>query len=148
MKIEDFLSPVEESEIVSAIADAENHTSGEIRVHLEKKCKGDALDRAIKLFGKLKMHETRMNNGILIYVAVEDHKLAIFGDSGIHSIVGQSFWDEDIDLLISYFKRNEYKEGIIEVVRRIGDKLHEHFPADATDNPDELDNTISFGEGS
>ncbi|HAC14488.1 MAG TPA: hypothetical protein DCE78_00870 [Bacteroidetes bacterium] len=146
--IEDFLSPDEESEIVDAIATAENHTSGEIRVHLERKCKGDALDRAIKLFGKLKMHETRLNNGILIYVAVDDHKLAIFGDSGIHSLVGQSFWDEDIALMISHFKEGEYKKGIIEVVHRIGDKLHEHFPVDATDNPDELDNTISFGEGS
>jgi uncharacterized membrane protein len=148
MKIEDFLSPDEEAEIVDAIADAENHTSGEIRVHLEKKCKGDALNRAIKLFAKLKMHETNLKNGILIYVAVEDHKLAIFGDAGIHSIVGQAFWDEDIALMISHFKQGEYKKGIIEVVRRIGDKLHKHFPADATDNPDELDNSISFGEGS
>ena len=148
MKIEDFLSPDEESEIVDAIADAENHTSGEIRVHLEKKCKGDALDRAKKLFGQLKMHKTRLKNGILIYVAVEDHKLAIFGDSGIHSIVGQEFWDEDLDLMIANFKRGDYKAGIIEVVRRIGDKLHEHFPANDADNPDELNNSISFGEGS
>lgn len=148
MKIEDFLSPDQEAEIVEAIAKAEDHTSGEIRVHLEKKCPGDALKRAIKLFGKLNMHKTREHNGILIYIAVEDHKLAIFGDSGIHSIVGQTFWDEDIALLVSYFQKGAYKEGIIEIIARIGDKLHEHFPANTSDNPDELENTISFGEGS
>ena len=92
------------------------------------------------------MHETRAKNGVLIYISINDHKLAIYGDEGIHSIVGDAFWNEDIELMVSYFKNGNYADGIIEVVSRVGAKLAEYFPSTDAPNPDELDNSVSFGD--
>lgn len=146
MKFEEFLSPEEEISISNAIEQAETGTTGEIRVHIESKCRKAPLHRAIQLFGELGMHETKQKNGVLIYVSINDHKLAIYGDEGIHSIVGDTFWNEDIDILAKHFKNGRYADGIIEVVSRVGSKLAEHFPATDSHNPDELDNSVSFGE--
>ena len=74
-KVEDFLSKEEEQEIVEAIRIAEKNTSGEIRVHLEKTTSLDAYDRAMEVFHELKMDETELQNGVLIYLAVEDQNL-------------------------------------------------------------------------
>lgn len=145
MKFEDFLSPEQEKLVADAIEKAETGTTGEIRVHIERRCKEDPLHRAISLFGELGMHETIQKNGVLIYISIIDHKLSIYGDEGIHSIVGDAFWDEDIRIMISHFKKGNYADGIIEVVARVGSKLAEHFPATDQVNPDELDNSVSFG---
>ena len=75
--------------IEHAIAQAELTTSAELRVHLEDNCKEDPLDRAAYLFEKLEMHKTALRNGVLIYVAFQDRKLAILGDAGIHHHVHQ-----------------------------------------------------------
>jgi uncharacterized membrane protein len=146
MKFEEFLSPDQEQHIADAIERAENGTTGEIRVHIERRCKENPLHRAINLFGELKMHETRQKNGVLIYISLLDHKLAIYGDVGIHSKVGDDFWNEDIQILVSHFKNKEFAQGIIEVVSRVGTKLAEFFPSTGDENPDELDNSVSFGD--
>nr|HRM13311.1 TPM domain-containing protein [Flavobacterium sp.] len=67
-KVEDFLTKEEEQEIVEAIRMAEKNTSGEIRVHLEKTTPMDAYDRAMEVFHELKMDETELQNGVLIYL--------------------------------------------------------------------------------
>jgi uncharacterized membrane protein len=148
MKFEDFLTPVQEQEIADTIDLAESGTTGEIRVHIERRCKEEPLHRAISLFGELNMHETRHKNGVLIYISIDDHKLAIYGDEGIHSIVGDEFWNEDINIMVSCFRDGHYVKGIKDVVGRVGEKLAIHFPADGSENPNELDNSISFGDNS
>jgi uncharacterized membrane protein len=146
MKIEEFLSPEEEQSIADAISLAEKSSSGEIRVHLDKSCKNDALVRAKDLFKKLKMYETAQRNAVIIYISVDDHKLAIYGDEGIHTIVEQNFWDEDIELMVSHFKDGRFLDGILAVVGRIGVKLKEHFPHDELNDINELDNSVSYGD--
>ncbi|MCH8496024.1 MAG: TPM domain-containing protein [Balneolales bacterium] len=148
MEIEAFLSPEQENQLAEAIAEAERNTSGEIKIHLDKKCSGDALERAKKLFVKMKMNETKFRNGVIIYVAVDDHKLAIFGDEGIHSSVGESFWKQEIDLLVNYFKKGEYLQGLSLVTAQIGEKLSENFPFDQKGDTNELDNEITYSQGS
>lgn len=148
MKIEDFLSPEQENAIADAIGAAEKNTSGEIRVHLDKLCKKDPLDRAKELFTNLKMHETKLRNGVIVYISVDDHKLAIFGDEGIHNHVGQEFWEEDIQILINFFQQDKFLDGILAIVDRIGEKLKVYFPYDDKGDINELDNTVSYGEGS
>lgn len=90
-KAKDFFTVAESEQIVQAIRDAEKATSGEIRVHLEEKCKGDALERAIALFDILKMDVTELHNGVIIYLAVEDKKFAIYGGKGINEKVPPTF---------------------------------------------------------
>lgn len=142
-----FLSQEQEEHIVDAIRQAEEATSGEIRVHVEKKCKADsAIERAKEVFVELKMHETEFRNGVIVYVAWKDHKLAIWGDEGIHGKVGKKFWEDEVNLLIKYFKQDDYETGLAEVVLQIGQKLKENFPFEQKGEVNELSNQISYNK--
>ncbi|MFI1744224.1 TPM domain-containing protein [Thalassobellus sediminis] len=143
-KIEDFLTQSEESDIVEAIRIAELNTSGEIRVHLERTCKGDATNRALELFYTLKMDNTKLQNGVLIYVAVEDKTFVIYGDKGINDVVSNNFWDSTKDVMQSHFKQGDFKQGLVEGIIKSGEQLKKYFPWEAGD-VDELSNEISKG---
>ena len=141
-----FLSKEQEQTIIAAIKEAENNTSGEVRVHIEEKCKADnPLERAKEVFAKLKMHETELRNGVIVYVATKDHKLAVWGDQGIHEKVGQQFWEEEIELMKKYFQADDYESGLRDAVLMIGEKLKEHFPYQRND-VNELSDEISYGK--
>lgn len=141
---EDFLTKAEEQEIVQAIVEAENNTSGEIRVHLEEHSDKDPLVRAQEVFFSLNMQETKARNGVLIYVGVKDKHLAIIGDEGINKVVENDFWDCTKDVIITNFKEANYKKGLIEGVLRAGEQLKKHFPYQS-DDTNELPNEISRG---
>ncbi|PWK17578.1 TPM domain-containing protein [Xanthomarina spongicola] len=143
-KIEDFLSITEEQEIVHAIRIAEQNTSGEIRVHLEKSSKIDAFNRAKDVFHLLKMDNTKQQNGVLIYVAVEDKTFVIYGDKGINDIVGKDFWDSTRDTILAQFKKGNFKQGLIDGILKAGEALEKNFPWHHTDT-NELRNDISKG---
>lgn len=143
MPAREFLTKEEEELIVEAIDRAEEGTTGEIRVHIEFRCKDDPLKRAEDLFHELKMDQTERRNGTLLYIAVKDRKTAIFGDAGISSQVDDQFWQQEIDKLIGYFKEDQYEAGIENVVGDIGEKLKQFYPGDDA-NPNELRNDISF----
>ena len=139
--VEEFLAPQEEQEIVAAIRAAELTTSGEIRVHIERHKEAPTLERAKEVFHLLKMDNTKEENGVLIYIAVDDQELAICGDRGIHSKVPSNFWDSTKDKMISLFKKGHFKEGIIEGVSCAGNKLGEYFPwkhGDKNELPNEI----------
>src|SRR5687767_1729413 len=109
----EFFSPAEKEQLVAAIRSAELRTSGEVRLFVESRCRFvDALDRAVELFQTLKMHETKDRNAVLVYVAMKDHQLAIFGDEGIHQRVGTEFWKAELGKMVSLFNRENYVEGI------------------------------------
>ncbi|AUP78657.1 TPM domain-containing protein [Flavivirga eckloniae] len=143
-KVEDFLTPSEEQEIVEAIRQAELNTSGEIRVHIEKTSNGDATNRALELFHTLKMDNTRLQNGVLIYVAIEDKAFVIYGDKGINDAVSSDFWDSTKDIIQFHFKKGDFKQGLIEGVLKSGEQLKQYFPYTDSDI-DELPNEISKG---
>ena len=117
-KVEDFLTKEEEQEIVEAIRMAEKNTSGEIRVHLEKTTPMDAYDRAMEVFHELKMDETELQNGVLIYLAVEDRRFVICGDKGINDVVQDDFWNCTRDVMVSHFKNGNFKQGLIDGITR------------------------------
>ena len=135
----------EKNQIVDAIKQAEKNTSGEIRVHIEKKCKEDVLDHAAFMFDELEMQKTELRNGVLIYLAVEDRKLAILGDAGINMKVPKGFWDETKDVMINHFKNGEYAKGLSEGIIKAGKQLKEHYPYEK-DDTNELSDDISFGK--
>lgn len=144
--MKDFLNEEQEKSVIRAIREAENNTSGEIRVHLEAKCKPeDPLERAKEVFGELDMHKTELRNGTIIYVATEDHKIAIWGDEGIHEKVGQDFWDDELELITKYFMADDYETGLREAVLKIGEKLRKFFPYQ-DDDINELSDDISYGD--
>src|SRR5690606_37265127 len=127
-KVEDFLTVQEEQEIITAIRKAEYKTSGEIRIHIEKKALTDTIERALVVFHDLKMNNTKLQNAVLIYVAVEDKNFVIFGDKGINDVVPDDFWDSTKEIMQSYFKIGNFKQGLIEGVLKAGTQLAKHFP--------------------
>jgi len=140
-KIEDFLSADEEAAIIRAIRTAEKNTSGEIRVHIEKSTTLDPFDRAMEVFHFLKMDNTKQQNGVLIYVAVEDRTFVIYGDKGINDVVPKGFWDSTKDRIHSHFKVGDFKQGLVEGVLKAGQQLEQHFPwshNDINELPDEI----------
>lgn len=141
----DKLTEEEKKSIVAAIQEAERNTSGEIRVHLENHCKKDVLDRAAEVFATLKMHETELRNGVLFYLAMKDHRLAILGDRGINQKVPEHFWEDIRDLMVSRFKEGKYSEGLAEGIIMAGKQLKSHFPYQ-TDDQNELSDDISFNK--
>lgn len=143
-KVEDFLSLEEEQEIVDAILEAEKDTSGEIRVHIEATAQKDPFERAMEVFHLLKMDNTKEGNGVLLYVAVQDHKFVIYGDAGINKVVPDNFWNQTKDVIQEHFKEGHFKEGIIEGVLMAGKELKAHFPWHS-DDENELSNEISRG---
>jgi len=143
-KVEDFLSEKEEQEIVEAIIQAERNTSGEIRVHIEASAKKDAFKRALEVFHKLKMFNTKQQNAVLIYVAVEDHKFVIYGDDGINNVVPTNFWDATKNTMQAHFIKGDFKQGIVDGILKAGEELKAHFPWNINDE-DELSNEISKG---
>ncbi|MEX0363603.1 MAG: TPM domain-containing protein [Allomuricauda sp.] len=143
-KVEDFLSYEEEQDIVTAILEAEKNTSGEIRVHIESTAKMDHFSRAQQVFHFLKMDNTKESNGVLLYVAVEDKKFVIYGDTGIDRAVPKGFWESTKEVISNHFKTGNFKQGIVEGVQRAGKELQVHFPWDQTDT-NELSDAISKG---
>ncbi len=145
MTARNFFSKKEKAKIREAISTAELNTSGEIRVHMENRCKGDVMDRAAVLFEKLKMHKTKLRNGVLFYLAIKDKKFAILGDKGINTVVPDDFWDEIKAFLTEKFKEGKFTEGLSEAIIMAGNQLKKHFPYQS-DDINELSNEISFGE--
>ena len=141
-KIEDFLTAEEEQEIVEAIRIAEKNTSGEIRVHIEKSSKTDAVIRALEVFHFLKMDNTIQKNGVLIYVAVEDRNFVIYGDEGINKVVPKNFWETTKEEMQQHFKKGHFKKGLVAGILKAGEQLETFFPWDHTD-VNELPDDIS-----
>ncbi len=145
MTTQKFFTENQQQEIIKSIENAELNTSGEIRLHLEDTCKSEPVKRAIEVFEKLNMHETKLRNGVLFYLAIKDKKIAVIGDKGINDIVTNNFWDDVKNEIINHFKNNQFTEGLCKGIEMAGEKLKAHFPFDS-DDTNELTNDISFGE--
>lgn len=139
-----FFNSHEKEEILKAIAEAEKNTSGEIRVHVESHSGPDPVSRAEAVFQTLGMANTELHNGVLIYLAVKDHKFAIIGDEGIYRAVPPGFWDETKSQMEALFREGRFKDGVVLGIRLAGENLARYFPCMA-DDVNELPDTISEG---
>jgi uncharacterized membrane protein len=145
MSVHKYFSEEDKLQISNAIRVAETSSSGEIRVHVENRCKEDVLDRAAYIFEKLEMHKTELRNGVLFYLAVEDRKFAILGDGGINEKVPADFWESTKEVVIEKLKESLYSEGLAEGIIMAGEQLKKHFPYQE-DDVNELSDEISFGK--
>jgi uncharacterized membrane protein len=139
-----FLTKEDENEIVEAIRLAEKNTSGEIRVHIEQTTSKVPFDRALEVFYELKMNETQLQNGVLIYLAIADKQFVICGDKGINEVVATDFWDSTKEIMAAQFKQGHFKQGLIDGIAQAGEQLKNYFPWQ-TDDTNELSNEISKG---
>ena len=140
-----FLTKEEETEVVDAIRIAEQNTSGEIRVHIEKETSIAPMERAVEVFHLLQMENTQERNGVLIYVATQSKQFAICGDQGIHQKVTNSFWDSTKEVMLNHFKMGNNKQALVDGILKAGEQLKNYFPHQE-DDTDELSNELSKGE--
>ncbi|AAK02868.1 TPA: TPM domain-containing protein [Pasteurella multocida] len=138
--------PIDKQQVEKAIFQLEKQTSAELRVYVERKIPRKAqvntgFERALQIFDELGMQATEAHNGVLIYVAFRAHQCAIIGDQGIHQYVGDAFWQQQCDLMISHFRQNAYTQGIIVAIDNIAKELANYFPIQP-DDKNELDNEV------
>lgn len=145
MSVQKYFSEENKLHITNAIRVAETNTSGEIRVHIEKFCKEEVLDRAAYVFEKLGMHQTKLRNGVLFYLAFEDKKFAILGDAGINQKVPEDFWENVKEVVLKKFKDGLFADGLADGIIKAGEQLKAHFPYQ-DDDVNELSDEISFNE--
>lgn len=137
-----FFSKQDEERIVAAIKEAEKHTSGEIRVHLENRTDEPNLKHAQHIFEKVGMTKTELRNGVLIYLAVQDHQFSIIGDKGINELTPDDFWDNIRDIMQDSFRKGEFAEGLVRGITEAGLALKTYFPR-GDDDINELTDEIS-----
>jgi len=130
-----FLSEADFDAIVHAIAGAEAHTSGEIRVHFDRRLPRhsdgrpvDVIKRAHAVFRNLGMDRETERNGVLVYLALEDRRLAIVGDEGIHARVGDEYWARLRDHMVERLRAAAPRDAILPAIHEVGRVLREHFP--------------------
>lgn len=134
----------ERDRIMSAITRAEQATSGEIRVHVQRRCGADPCQDAARVFERLGMTRTAARNGVLVFIAWRDRRFAIIGDTGIHERVGEAFWGATTDAMTPHFAGGDLVAGIEAGVLAAGEALRRHFPHQR-DDKNELSNEISKG---
>ncbi len=143
-KVEAFLSAQDEQQVIAAIKSAEKNTSGEIRVHIETINEIPSLQRAKEVFSFLNMDQTKEQNGVLFYVAVESKQFAIYGDRGIYQQTPKDFWESETELVLNHFQKNANAQGLILAIEKVGEKLKKLFPI-KSDDSNELSDEISKG---
>lgn len=142
----EFFSADETERILEAIRNAERRTSGEVRIFVESRCRFvDATDRAAEVFFQLRMDHTEQRNGTLLYVAIRDHQVAVFGDEGIHQKVGPQYWETEVRKMLDSFGKQHLVDGLVECITDIGEALYLHFPYDRDTDKNELPDEIVFG---
>jgi uncharacterized membrane protein len=98
-----------------------------------------ARERALSMFGKMRVWDTEHNTGVLIYLLLADRCLEIVADRGISSRVPPSVWKEISDSTTKEFQSGRYTEGLLGALDQVGSLFGEHFPIDAhSPNPNEL----------
>ena len=121
--------------IQAAIARTEAETSAEIRLHLEPQVPGptdgDALIRARQVFAHLGMHRTARRNGVLIYLALADRRLAVVGDDAIHARVGADYWAALRDHMVARLRQGHLREAVVEAIAEAGQALRAALPPGA-----------------
>lgn len=139
-----YLSDSEISALIDAIKTAEDHSSGEIRVHIDSSTEIEETEQvAWAVFEKLEMHKTKYRNAVLFHINFNQKFLSIIGDEGIHQKVCQTFWDRIHSEIRTEFAKGNYFEGLKNGILATGVELKKYFPIQER-NPNELSNDITF----
>ncbi len=138
-----FLTDHQMASLVEAIQTAENHSTGEIRIHIDSNTDGNNAEIAFEVFKRLCKNKTVAQNGVLFHVNFEQKYLTIIGDEGIHDKVHQNFWDKMHDQITKEFLKGNFHDGLKNAVLETGLELKKYFPISG-ENPNELSNEITF----
>lgn len=129
---------------------SERGHGGEIRVCIEAGLPLSYLlraapprERALALFGKLRVWDTEANNGVLIYVLLAEHAIEIVADRGVARHVAPGHWDEVVAHLREAFAAGRFEDGLMQAVAEVESLLVAHYPlAEGRANPNELADAV------
>ncbi|MFS4430838.1 TPM domain-containing protein [Chryseobacterium sp. GVT01B] len=138
-----FLTNQQIASLVEAIQSAEDHSTGEIRVHIDSNTDSRDAKTAFEVFKKLNMDKTAERNAVLFHVNFEQKYLTIIGDIGIHEKVKQIYWDHLHDYITAEFAKGHYYQALKSAILETGLELKKHFPVEG-ENPNQLSNEITF----
>ncbi|WP_185145142.1 TPM domain-containing protein [Chryseobacterium viscerum] len=138
-----FLTNQQIASLVEAIQSAEDHSTGEIRVHIDSNTENRDAKTAFDVFKKLDMDKTADRNAVLFHVNFEKKYLTIIGDIGIHEKVRQSYWDHLHDYITAEFAKGNYHKALKSAILETGLELKKYFPVEG-ENPNQLSNEITF----
>ncbi|MBT9494227.1 MAG: TPM domain-containing protein [Paucibacter sp.] len=134
----------------AAVRASEARHSGEICVcveaglpmsYLSKRL--SARQRAVTLFGKLRVWDTEANNGVLIYLLLADHAIEIIADRGLNAKVSEAQWAAIVETLRSHLRSSQFEQGLQAAVAAVDGLLHQQFPlAPGQSNPNELADAV------
>ncbi len=138
-----FLTHQQIASLAEAIQSAEEHSTGEIRVHIDSNTEARDAETAFEVFRRLCMNNTADRNAVLFHVNFEKKYLTIIGDIGIHEKVKQSYWDKLHDYITGEFAKGNYYKALESAILKTGLELKRHFPVTG-ENPNQLSNEITF----
>jgi uncharacterized membrane protein len=139
--------------LMRRVAASEQRHTGEIRVYVEaglplSYLSRDATprERAVAMFGKLRVWDTQDNNGVLIYLLLAEHAIEIVADRGLGSKVPQGEWQAIVGRMGSAFHDGRFEDGLTQALEEVSALLVAHFPAPAgAANPNELPDAPVLG---
>ncbi len=135
--------------IEARVAASERRHSGEIRVCAEAGLPlsylwrgATARERAVTMFGKLRVWDTERNNGVLIYLLLAEHRIEIVADRGLNRHVDAAQWQAIMERMRAAFRQGSFEQGLNDAIDAVDALLVQHFPlAPGERNPNELSDT-------
>jgi uncharacterized membrane protein len=141
-----LLRTIDEARIKEAIREAEEKTSGEIRVSVSSLIWGDVRKAAEKAFVRMNMKATQQRNGVLIFIVPSRRQFVVLGDTGIHEKVGQDFWHSIAQTIAEKFRSSDFTEGLVSAISMAGEQLAKHFPHEGANDVNELPDDVNRDE--
>ncbi len=136
MTADEFTATLGDETITAGIRQAEEATSGEIRVFISRHESFHPLEEARREFVRLRMQATPLRNAVLLYFAPVSHRFAVFGDEGIHLRVAPEFWSRTTGEMEALLRAGRFPEAVLLGIQRVGVELTRHFPKHGIDRND------------
>ena len=147
------LAPAALERLDARVAASERRHSGEIRVCVEAGLPLSYLwrdatprERALAMFGKLRVWDTEANNGVLVYLLLAEHAIEIVADRGVARLVPPSHWEQMVGGMREAFRAGRFEAGLGAAVDAVDAVLAQHFAlAPGASNPNELPDGVHLG---
>ena len=132
--------------LMRRVAASENRHSGEIRICVEASLPSSYIwrqslprERALAMFGKLRIWDTEHNNGVLIYLLLAEHAIEIVADRGLNARVSAAEWAALVQRMGGAFREGRFEDGLTQALGEVSALLVQHFPlAPGEVSPNEL----------
>ena len=139
--------------LMHRVAASERRHTGEIRIYVEAGLPlsylwrgASARERAIAMFGKLRVWDTEHNNGVLIYLLLAEHAIEVVADRGLARRVDPGTWQAIVQHMGAAFRAGRFEDGLTQALEEVSALLVEHFPAaEGQVRPNELPDEPMLG---